>query len=264
MSETTTKPGGEPANTTTCSCGDSNLSEKQFEYAWNWFEFHANQRVKVFNFFVLTLGLLITVSLTAITDYFSNPEGFKLILIRALAIFGFVFALGFHRLDHRNKALVWYGEDLLRHLERRWMFQQENASGEQLACIRTKNGGWVKDYPRHGFGALVRSAPDPNNENLGSAPAPDSRWDRFWGGEHRIWFPLFPFTVGVLALALLALSFFPVFTDPAAPADKTENTESAHVTNIVTTGQESEMACGVYVCRFPNRCGALEPCGKRP
>lgn len=263
MSENVTGSGDKPASTPACSCGDKDLSEKQFEYAWNWFEFHANQRVKVFNFFVLTLGLLITVSVTAVTDYFSSPAEFKLTLIRILAGFGVVFAIGFHRLDHRNKKLVWYGEDLLRHLERRWMFQKEAKNDEKLACIRSAGGRWIKDYPDHGFGILVGGTPDPNDEKLNST-SPDGWWSRFWDGEHRIWFPLFAGAIGVSALLLFALSFCPVFTDATKPADKAENTESAHVTNIITTGQEAELDCGVYVYRFPNRCGTLEPCGKCP
>jgi hypothetical protein len=36
----------------------SDLVKLQFDYAWKWFSFHADQRVKMFNFMLVVFGIL--------------------------------------------------------------------------------------------------------------------------------------------------------------------------------------------------------------
>jgi len=41
----------------------------QMQYAWNWFQYHADQRLKAFNYFVLLLGALLVAYGTAMKEY---------------------------------------------------------------------------------------------------------------------------------------------------------------------------------------------------
>jgi hypothetical protein len=123
----------------------------QFEYAWKWFKYHADQRVKMFNFMLLAFGVLATALFTAL--HVSRAGAVALCIVAALL--AIIFAL----LDGRNRNLTWLGEDVLASLEPR-IFGEERS----IACMHAQKGEvrlglltrpeWEKS--RLGFGDLTK------------------------------------------------------------------------------------------------------------
>jgi hypothetical protein len=96
------------------------LQKQRFDYAWKWFDYHARQRIQMFNFFLVGMGLVFKM----FTD--SQAEREKLII----AISGGFLSLVFLFLDKRNEALVHYAEDILLKLEQEELFP-ENYKGKR-------------------------------------------------------------------------------------------------------------------------------------
>ena len=80
-------------------------------YAWAYFSFHADQRMKTFNFFLIVAGLLAGGIVTLMRDsdnpWIVAPLGFALSLLCLL----------FWRLDQRNHVLVRNGEAAIKFLD---------------------------------------------------------------------------------------------------------------------------------------------------
>jgi hypothetical protein len=81
------------------------------KYAWNWFAYHASQRLQAFNFFLLILAALATGYLTAL------DKDYGLLQI-AIGVAGILISFAFLALDFRNEQLVTDGRHALRQLER--------------------------------------------------------------------------------------------------------------------------------------------------
>jgi hypothetical protein len=79
------------------------------EYAWNWFSYHAAQRMIVFRFFFLVMGV-VTVGYYQTFD----DKPYIAIVLSILAIF---FCAAFYRLDQRTTELIKVGEALLKETE---------------------------------------------------------------------------------------------------------------------------------------------------
>jgi hypothetical protein len=135
----------------------------QFDYAWKWFNYHADQRVKMFNFMFVGLGLFATALVGTL------GKGLPSFVPAALCFLAAFLALIFSRLDKRNQYLVWLGEDVLFELEERAIFGAgKRIKGRGDKCVR--------------FGILQRQEEDhPKYKGL-------RRWiaDAFQG-RHRIW-----------------------------------------------------------------------------
>ena len=87
----------------------------QFEYAWRWFSFHARQRVTMFNFFLLTSGILANAYGLLLREDLSSPAaGVAILGVIACAV-----SIGF---DIRNHQLVKLGEDVLCTVEKTYLF----------------------------------------------------------------------------------------------------------------------------------------------
>jgi hypothetical protein len=123
----------------------------QFEYAWKWFKYHADQRVKMFNFMLLAFGVLATALFTAL----SVSRVGAVVLCLVAALLAVIFAL----LDGRNRNLTWLGEDVLASLEPAIF-----GDSRSIACIHAQKGEvrlglltrpqWEKS--RLGFGDLTK------------------------------------------------------------------------------------------------------------
>src|SRR6516164_9689130 len=87
------------------------LHKLQFDYAWKWFSYHADQRVKMFNFMLVALGIF---AAGVVNAFDKTPN----IVTAILCFFAAGLAVVFTFLDRRNRDLVWLGEDVLTHLER--------------------------------------------------------------------------------------------------------------------------------------------------
>ncbi|MHC4687608.1 MAG: RipA family octameric membrane protein [Planctomycetota bacterium] len=91
------------------------LLKLRYDYAWKWFEYHANQRVTMFNYFLIITGILSNAYVGLL------KEGL-LEIAMALGSLGALTSVGFFLLDWRNKQLVDMGEDVLEKLEREKIF----------------------------------------------------------------------------------------------------------------------------------------------
>src|ERR1700729_959787 len=94
----------------------SELRKLQFDYAWKWFSFHADQRTKIFNFMLVVFGIFAAGIVNALDKHVPK------IAVAGLAISAGILALIFRRLDRRNRDLVWLAEDVLKELEREAIF----------------------------------------------------------------------------------------------------------------------------------------------
>src|SRR5258708_30186388 len=77
----------------------SERTDTTLTYAWNWFAYHASQRLQAFNFFLLILAALATGYLTAL----DNDYGLLQITIRVACI---LISFAFLAPDLRNQQLV--------------------------------------------------------------------------------------------------------------------------------------------------------------
>ena len=94
---------------------DQELLHLKLDYAWNWFNLHASQRVTMFNYFLVASGIL------------ANAYGLllreELWAVAAVAAgIGCIVSLISLGLDRRNRQLVKLGEEVLRDIERMYLF----------------------------------------------------------------------------------------------------------------------------------------------
>ena len=80
-------------------------------YAWSYFSFHADQRMKTFNFFLIVAGLLASGIVSLIHEssppWLVSPFGLALTVLCVL----------FWKLDERNRVLIENGEVALKYLD---------------------------------------------------------------------------------------------------------------------------------------------------
>lgn len=84
-------------------------------YAWKYFEFHAEQRLKTFYLYLILVAANIGAFSAALNAALNVVDN-----IRWLSIYGFLLfflSVVFGKLDHRNKELVRNGEEALKHLD---------------------------------------------------------------------------------------------------------------------------------------------------
>lgn len=83
-------------------------------YAWGYFALHADQRMKLFNFFLILSGLI----LAAFPAVRGMAAGAKAVALLPLLLV--LTAFIFWRLEKRTRRLVKNGEDALRFLDEQW------------------------------------------------------------------------------------------------------------------------------------------------
>lgn len=91
---------------------------QRLDYAWKWFEYHAKQRVSMFNFFLVASGLFATAYVQALC---AGEESLAI----GISLLGVLIVVAFVGLDCRNAALAYLGEDVLRRLERDEFFADD-------------------------------------------------------------------------------------------------------------------------------------------
>jgi hypothetical protein len=159
----------------------SELQKLEFDYAWKWFNFHADQRIKMFNFMLIVFGIFATAIVTAL----DKPRLSREITVGLCVIAG-VLALIFSRLDRRNRDLLWLGEDVLVELERKGIFGEDN----EIDGRRIKTNGREEDRKVR-FGILWRQKAEERENptgDIGSAIR----------GKHRLWLPWISYLFAVL------------------------------------------------------------------
>lgn len=86
-------------------------------YAWGYFALHADQRMKLFNFFLILSGLV----LGAFPAVRGMAAGAKVVALLPLLLV--LTAFIFWRLEERTRRLVKNGEDALRFLDEQWSLE---------------------------------------------------------------------------------------------------------------------------------------------
>lgn len=165
----------------TAKCKPSDLEKLQFEYAWRWFAFHAEQRTKMFNYMILVVGILANGIVLAIGKSF-------LLIAADLSFIGAIFSFAFFFLDLRNRNLTWLGEEILAKLEREVIF------GEAEEFKTRKN----LTVP---LGLLWRQAQPVSAAHQMWYPSVREALE----GKHRFWLPVIAlvFAVSFLAVGIM-------------------------------------------------------------
>lgn len=91
------------------------LLKVRSQLAWNWFEFHARQRMTMFYNFLIVTGILVNGYAVATKESFHSMAAF-------VSLFGSIQAVCFCVIDVRSRQLIRYGEDVLEKLERDVLF----------------------------------------------------------------------------------------------------------------------------------------------
>jgi hypothetical protein len=171
------------ANENISADAPSELHKLQFDYAWKWFAFHADQRVKMFNFMLVVVGIFAAGVVNALDKHLPP------VAISSLCFFATFLAWTFILLDRRNRDLVWLGEDALIHLERETIF------GESEEIKDGRN----KDEQKIDFGILWRQVLEGRrSRDLGQI---GNYWRNIYLGKHRLLLPAIAFWIGALFLA---------------------------------------------------------------
>lgn len=102
-------------------CSPDPHKEHLRKQAWEYFNLHAGQRLKTFNFYIVICALLSTALFGLYQKEHSNPW-IGLLLGTLLVLFSFIF----WKLDERNRELIHHGEAALRFFETEADYDSEN------------------------------------------------------------------------------------------------------------------------------------------
>jgi hypothetical protein len=128
------------------------IAKQAREHAWNWFAFHAAQRMQAFNFFVVATAFLIAAYASLLEK---NPGA-----AAVLAAVGAWLTIWFNRLEARSRQLVMVGERALTVSQRRLADLAENpdlmildaaepprfAAGDSFYCRVVKGIKMISSY----------------------------------------------------------------------------------------------------------------------
>jgi hypothetical protein len=133
MSESDLREGSKPVENGKLS----EVEKQRFDYAWKWFDYHAGQRMQLFNFFLIITGILANAYVGA------HEKGTPLMRF-AVSLIGTLQAFGFFVFDVRNRELTRYAEDILEKIERDTLFSDDFKSpdinnGQPLGLLRQES-----------------------------------------------------------------------------------------------------------------------------
>lgn len=165
------------------------MFEKRLDYARYFFDHHAKQRMSMFNFFLVFVGL-------SIPGYASLLKNGDVNIASVLAMCAAALTVIFIMLDRRNEELVHITEDVLSHLERDALF----ADYERMVWLPKRRTWWggmdVHLGPQAvALGIFRRQTADDENEMVGRSSY-----------EHGWLLPAFQF---VICLLFVLLALFP-------------------------------------------------------
>jgi hypothetical protein len=96
-----------------------NRSKAKLDYSWKWFAFHAIQRTNMLNYFLVGIGILANAYVAAVTSKFT-------LVALSIAVLGAAVSFSFFMLELRNRSLVGYAQNVLRGLEREYLFAADD------------------------------------------------------------------------------------------------------------------------------------------
>ena len=100
------------------------LHQARMKYAWDWFQYHADQRLKAFNFFLVILGLFVGVYGAAMKESIATSASPYATFAAVVALCGAIISIAFLLIEIRNTELVECG--------RRWLDILENGLGMRI------------------------------------------------------------------------------------------------------------------------------------
>lgn len=86
-------------------------------HLWSYFELHANQRITLFRYYTIILGLFITSAGVVLIRYHQQPSMEEIIGF-VLSVVFLIITISFFLLDRRNRQLIHYAEKALRNFEK--------------------------------------------------------------------------------------------------------------------------------------------------
>jgi len=81
-------------------------STARMNYAWEWFKYHADQRLKAFNFYLIIVGILAVAYSTALKEGLQTGQRSWRDFATVIAICGCVISIAFLMIEIRNRELV--------------------------------------------------------------------------------------------------------------------------------------------------------------
>jgi hypothetical protein len=162
------------------NAGVSELDKQRLTYAWQWFAYHAEQRMKLFHYTLIGFTLISAAIAQAVT---SKEHGFGALF----CAFGIVLSFIFSRLDRRNRDLVRRGEKMLRALE------------HHALCLPVEGEAEAKASAIPG---LLTGHGDQDEEHWYRV---DQHIVNAWVGAHRFWMPMVSY---VFALAFAGGGYY--------------------------------------------------------
>jgi len=164
------------------------LFDQRLTYAWNSFDFHAKQRMSMFNYFLIFVGFVLSAYATLLKDGNRLVSSF-------LALAAVVLTKFFLHLERRNEELVYIAEDVLTSLE-----------GDVLFAGYDRKIPWP--HRRKGLlGKMNRTADDaarPSGIFRRQEAENKDKSVRFSKNEHGTWLP----GIQIVILAIFALLVF--------------------------------------------------------
>ena len=134
-----------------CKKRNYQLLQMQFDYAWKWFAYHAEQRIRMFDYFLIIIGILANAYIQAYI-YFYAKNHFSIVNYLIGSI-GVVVSIAFILLDVRNRQLVEIGEKYLKILEKEDIFSNFYQSEKGILHNKDEN---IKHKPLISHTILIR------------------------------------------------------------------------------------------------------------
>ncbi len=128
---------------------------QQLHLAWEHFKFHAEQRMRMFYFFLLVIGLLLNAFSLLIRSGDPKYQAYAFVLL----CIGGLLSTFFLSLDIRNVQLLEQSEDLLRKIEKDTLYTnwRDEIGGEAIKLGILSREAVLKDYVRSNV--KIRSGP---------------------------------------------------------------------------------------------------------
>jgi len=122
----------------------------QFDYAWKWFESAAKQRMILFHYYLIIVGIL------ANAIVLSFKEGYIGMII-FIGIIGIFTSLAFLSFDIRNRGMAKLGEDILEKLEIEVIFPPEfvDKSGNKMGPFSVERKIGMREGQKRTFKYLL-------------------------------------------------------------------------------------------------------------
>lgn len=140
---------------------DLETVKARLTYAWNVWEFHGRQRMNMFYYFLVIVGILVNGYITALKETSLHR------ILPAICLFGLILCLVFIVIDWRNRKMLYFADKLLRESEERLskfspigltgpMSQRQEEEGKNWLFRHSKMQYWIwTTYIVIGIGFLI-------------------------------------------------------------------------------------------------------------